>query len=329
MRVGMRQSPSGHGFTDSPTRDVSTAPTSRLGRLTAKPAAYIALTKPRVIELLLVATIPTMLLADRGTVNLPLLFATLFGGWMGAASANTLNCVVDADIDKVMKRTARRPLAREAVPTSHAFVFGALLGVGSFLWLWWAANLLSGILVVATILFYVLVYTMVLKRRTSQNVVWGGAAGCMPALVGWSAVTGTIGWQAIVLFLVIFFWTPPHTWALAMRYKDDYKAAGVPMLPVVATEQVVTRQIVLYTWATVAATAALIPAAGVVYAAVALAAGAWFLLMAHQLYSGVRRGEAVKPLRLFLQSNNYLAVVFIGLAVDSVLGMSTVSDFFS
>jgi heme o synthase len=282
-----------------------------------------------VIELLLVATIPTMLLADRGTVNLPLLFATLFGGWMGAASANTLNCVVDADIDKVMKRTARRPLAREAVPTSHAFVFGALLGVGSFLWLWWAANLLSGILVVATILFYVLVYTMVLKRRTSQNVVWGGAAGCMPALVGWSAVTGTVGWQAIVLFLVIFFWTPPHTWALAMRYKDDYKAAGVPMLPVVATEQVVTRQIVLYTWATVAATAALIPAAGVVYAAVALAAGAWFLLMAHQLYSGVRRGEAVKPLRLFLQSNNYLAVVFIGLAVDSVLGMSTVSDFFS
>jgi protoheme IX farnesyltransferase len=325
----MRQSPSGHGFADSPAADSSPAPTTMPGRLLARAGAYIALTKPRVIELLLVATIPTMLLADRGSVDLPLLFATLFGGWMGAASANTLNCVVDADIDKVMKRTARRPLAREAVPTSHAFVFGTLLGIASFAWLWWAANLLSGVLVVVTILFYVFVYTMGLKRRTSQNVVWGGAAGCMPALVGWSAVTGTVGWQAVVLFLVIFFWTPPHTWALAMRYKDDYAAAGVPMLPVVATEQVVTRQIVIYTWLTVAATAALVPAAGVVYAAVALVAGAWFLLMAHQLYAGVRRGEPVKPLRLFLQSNNYLAVVFIGLAVDSVLGMNTVSQFFS
>nr|WP_229746018.1 heme o synthase [Rhodococcus trifolii] len=307
----------------------TSAPQSRLGQLTAKPLAYIALTKPRVIELLLVATIPTMLLADRGNVNLPLLLATLFGGWMGAASANTLNCVADADIDKLMKRTARRPLARAAVPTSHAFVFGTALGIASFLWLWWAANLLSGLLVVATILFYVFVYTLGLKRRTSQNVVWGGAAGCMPALVGWSAVTGTVGWQAIVLFLVIFFWTPPHTWALAMRYKDDYKAAGVPMLPVVATEKVVTKQIVIYTWLTVAATLALVPATGVVYAAVALVAGAWFLLMAHQLYSGVRRGEPVKPLRLFLQSNNYLSVVFIGLAVDSVLNMGTVASFFS
>lgn len=325
----MRPSPSGHGFTDSPAPEPSTVPTTAARRLLARISAYIALTKPRVIELLLVATIPTMLLASRGSVDLPLLFATLFGGWMGAASANTLNCVVDADIDKVMKRTARRPLAREAVPTSHAFVFGTALGIASFLWLWWAANLLSGLLVVATILFYVFVYTMGLKRRTSQNVVWGGAAGCMPALVGWSAVTGTVGWQAVVLFLVIFFWTPPHTWALAMRYKDDYKAAGVPMLPVVATEQVVTRQIVIYTWLTVAATAALVPAAGLVYASVALVAGAWFLLMAHQLYSGVRRGEPVKPLRLFLQSNNYLAVVFIGLAVDSVLGLTTVSQFFS
>ncbi|MGU3433216.1 heme o synthase [Actinomycetes bacterium M1A6_2h] len=328
MRIGQR--PGGHGFADTSAAAVTTsAPQSRLGRLTAKPLAYIALTKPRVIELLLVATIPTMLLADRGTVNLPLLLATLFGGWMGAASANTLNCVADADIDKLMKRTQRRPLARAAVPTSHAFVFGTALGIGSFMWLWWAANLLSGLLVVATILFYVFVYTLGLKRRTSQNVVWGGAAGCMPALVGWSAVTGTVGWQAIVLFLVIFFWTPPHTWALAMRYKDDYKAAGVPMLPVVATEQVVTKQIVIYTWLTVAATLALVPATGVVYAAVVLVAGAWFLLMAHQLYAGVRRGEPVKPLRLFLQSNNYLAVVFIGLAVDSVLNMGTVASFFS
>jgi len=291
--------------------------------------AYLALTKPRVIELLLVATIPTMLLADRGEVDIRLILVTLFGGWMGAASANTLNCVADADIDKVMKRTAKRPLAREAVPTRNAFVFGLTLGVASFAWLWWQANLLSGALVVLTILFYVFVYTLGLKRRTAQNVVWGGAAGCMPALVGWAAVTGTIGWPAIALFAVIFFWTPPHTWALAMRYKEDYRAAGVPMLPVVASEQTVTKQIVIYTWLTVLATLVLVPATGVIYTAVAVVAGAWFLLMAHQLYSGVRRGESVKPLRLFLQSNNYLAVVFCGLAVDSVLGWDTIGSFFS
>lgn len=330
MRIG--QQPSGHGLGGpAPTDPVpaeGVAPRSSIltKPIFAKPMAYIALTKPRVIELLLVATIPTMLLAQRGTVDIALILSTLFGGWMGAASANTLNCVADADIDKLMKRTERRPLARAAVPTSHAFVFGVALGLGSFAWLWWAANLLSGLLVVGTILFYVFVYTLGLKRRTSQNVVWGGAAGCMPVLVGWSAVTGTIGWQSLVLFAVIFFWTPPHTWALAMRYKEDYKAAGVPMLPVVATEEKVTKQIVVYTWLTVFATIALIPATGVVYAAVAVAAGAWFLLMAHQLYAGVRRGESVKPLKLFLQSNNYLAIVFCGLAVDSVLGWTTVGS---
>ncbi|MFF0544207.1 heme o synthase [Nocardia thailandica] len=328
MRIGHQPGSSdAHGGSSTALADRFTG-TGPVARVLRRPLAYIALTKPRVIELLLVATIPTMLLADRGHVDLRLILVTLFGGWMGAASANTLNCVADADIDKVMKRTARRPLARDAVPTSHAFVFGVALGVVSFAWLWWQANLLSGVLVVATILFYVFVYTKGLKRRTSQNVVWGGAAGCMPALVGWSAVTGTIGWQAIVLFLVIFFWTPPHTWALAMRYKEDYRAAGVPMLPVVATERAVTKQIVVYTWLTVLATLALVPGTGVIYAAVALVAGAWFLLMAHQLYAGVRRGESVKPLRLFLQSNNYLAVVFCGLAVDSVLGWDTVGSFF-
>ena len=158
-----------------------------------------------------------------------------------------------------------------------------------------------------------------LKRRTAQNVVWGGAAGCMPVMIGWSAVTGTIGWQAVVMFAVIFFWTPPHTWALAMKYADDYRAAGVPMLPVVATERQVTNQIAIYSWLTVAATVALIPAAGWLYAAVAVAAGGWFLALAHRLRAGVRRGEAVTPLRLFLQSNNYLAAVFCALAVDSVI----------
>ena len=285
--------------------------------------AYLALTKPRVIELLLVTAIPAMLLAHRGTVNPLLILNTLIGGMLAAAGANTLNCVADADIDKLMKRTARRPLARAAVSTGNALVFGLSLSGGSFFWLWWTTNLLSGLLAVGTIAFYVFVYTLLLKRRTSQNVVWGGAAGCMPVMVGWSAVTGSIGWPAWVMFAIIFFWTPPHTWALAMRYKDDYRAAGVPMLPAVATERQVTRQILVYTWLTVLATLVLGLAAGWLYVSVAVVAGTWFLAMAHQLYAGVRRGEPVKPLRLFLQSNNYLAVVFCALALDSAIALPT------
>ena len=285
--------------------------------------AYLALTKPRVIELLLVTAIPAMLLAHRGSVNPLLILNTLIGGMLAAGGANTLNCVADADIDKKMKRTAQRPLARAAVPTGHALVFGLVLSVASFVWLWWTTNLLSGLLAVGTIAFYVFVYTLLLKRRTSQNVVWGGAAGCMPVMIAWSAVTGTIAWPALVMFAIIFFWTPPHTWALAMRYKDDYKAAGIPMLPAVATERQVTKQILIYTWLTVAATLALALAAGWLYTAVAAVAGVWFLAMAHQLYAGVRRGEPVKPLRLFLQSNNYLAVVFCALALDSALALPT------
>jgi len=288
-------------------------------RIRSNLLGYLALMKPRVIELLLVTTIPAMLLADRGRVDLLLILNTLVGGVLAAGGANTLNCVADADIDKVMKRTAARPLARSVVPRSHALIFGLALSVGSFFWLWWTANLLSAHLAAATIAFYVLVYTLLLKRRTTQNVVWGGAAGCMPVMIGWSAVTGTIGWQALAMFAIIFFWTPPHTWALAMKYKDDYRAAGVPMLPAVATERHVTTQIVVYTWLTVAATLVLIPAAGWLYAVVAVLAGVWFLTLAHRLHAGVRRGEPVKPLKLFLHSNNYLAAVFCALAVDSVI----------
>ena len=293
------------------------------GRVRSAVLGYLALTKPRVVELLLVTTIPAMLLADRGQVDLVLILNTLFGGMLAAGGANALNCFADADIDKVMKRTARRPLARSTVPRSHALVFGLALSVGSFFWLWWTTNLLSAHLAAATIAFYVLVYTLLLKRRTSQNVVWGGAAGCMPVMIGWSAVTGTIGWQALAMFAIIFFWTPPHTWALAMKYKEDYRAAGVPMLPVVATERQVTKQVVIYTWLTVAATLALVPAAGWLYASVAALAGAWFLTLAHRLHAGVLRGDPVKPLRLFLQSNNYLAAVFVALAVDSVIPLPT------
>ncbi|GAC68761.1 heme o synthase [Gordonia soli] len=305
-----------------------TTPETGWRRVRATVLAYIALTKPRVIELLLVATIPVMLQADRGHVDLALIAFTLLGGWLGAASANTLNMVADADIDQKMKRTARRPLARRAVAPRNALVFGILLGVGSFVVLWSAANLLSALLVTATIAFYVGVYTMILKRRTWQNVVWGGAAGCMPTLVGWAAVTGSLSWQPVVLFAVIFFWTPPHTWALAMRYKEDYKAAGVPMLPVIATEQQVTRQMVWYTWATVAASLVLIAATSWIYAGLAVAAGIWFGSRVQKLYRETRRGAEVAPLKVFLQSNEYLAILFCGLAIDAVVNLPLVTSYF-
>ncbi|NMO00476.1 protoheme IX farnesyltransferase [Gordonia sp. TBRC 11910] len=297
-------------------------------RIRGSVLAYIALTKPRVIELLLVATIPVMLQAHRGHVDIGLIAATLVGGWLGAGSANTLNMVADADIDQKMRRTQRRPLARHAVSTRNALIFGIVLAVASFAVLWSAANLLSAVLVMVTIAFYVGVYTLILKRRTSQNVVWGGAAGCMPTLVGWAAVTGSISWQPIVLFAVIFFWTPPHTWALAMRYKEDYKAAGVPMLPVVATEIQVTRQMVFYTWATVVASLVLVWGASWIYAGVALFAGLWFLNRVHKLYRDTKRGEEVAPLKVFLQSNEYLAILFCGLAIDAVVNLPTVGSYF-
>ena len=243
--------------------------------------AYIALTKPKVIELLLVATIPAMLQADRGENNVMLILLTVVGGWMGAAAANTFNMVADSDIDQKMGRTRARPLVRHTVSNRNATVFAWVLTVVSFLWLWLlCGSLLAAGFVMATIAFYIFVYTKFLKRRTHMNIVWGGAAGCMPVVVGWAVVTDHLPaevpdqwWQAIVLFLIIFFWTPPHTWALAMKYKEDYAAAGVPMLPVVRTEVEVTKQIVWYTVLTVLTTFFLIPAAGVIYAITAVVAG--------------------------------------------------------
>jgi protoheme IX farnesyltransferase len=210
--------------------------------------AYLGLTKTRIIEQLLVVTVPAMFLAQRGIPSLWLICATLLGGAAAAASAHALNCVVDADIDKVMKRTARRPLAKGQVAPRNALVFGLVLGASSSVWLGLTTNWLAAALSVAAIAFYVLVYTLLLKRRTAQNIVWGGAAGCMPVVIGWAAVTGTVQWPALVMFGVIFFWTPPHFWALAMRYREDYAAAGVPMLPVVATAVQVSRRILIYSW---------------------------------------------------------------------------------
>jgi protoheme IX farnesyltransferase len=284
-------------------------------------AAYLGLTKTRIIEQLLVVTVPAMFLAQRGVPSVWLVLATLVGGATAAASAHALNCVADADIDVKMKRTARRPLAQGQVPPRHALVFGLALGVLSAVWLAYTTNVLAAALSVAAIAFYVLVYTLLLKRRTSQNIVWGGAAGCMPVVIGWAAVTGTVGWPALVMFAVIFFWTPPHFWALAMRYRDDYAAAGVPMLPVVAPPAQVSRRIVYYSWVMVAATLALLPVTSWIYAAAALLGGAWFLAQAHRLHAAVVAGRTVSSMALFHRSNAYLCGLFVAIAVDAAVGL--------
>jgi len=283
--------------------------------------AYVALTKPRIIELLLITTIPALFAAERRVPDLWLVLSTMLGGTLAAGSANALNCVVDADIDAKMRRTRVRPLARHIVTPRAALIFGVVLGLLSCGFLSLFTTWQAGVLAAVAILFYVFVYSIWLKRRTSQNIVWGGLAGCMPVIIGWSAVTGGIGWPAWVFFGVIFFWTPPHTWALAMRYRDDYAAAGVPMLPVVAPERVVVRQIVLYSWAMVLCSLLLIPASSWIYAAVAVPAGLLFLAAAHLLHVKVLRGEPARPMTLFHLSNLYLTVVSVVWAVDAAVGL--------
>lgn len=303
---------------------------ARLQRSRDTVRAYLGLTKTRIIEQLLVVTVPAMLLAERvaggGRAAAPwsgawLIVATLVGGAMAAASAHALNCVVDADIDALMKRTARRPLAKGQVAPRGALIFGLALGVLSAVWLGLTTNWLAAGLSVAAIAFYVLVYTLLLKRRTSQNIVWGGAAGCMPVVIGWAAVTGTVEWPALVMFGVIFFWTPPHFWALAMRYRDDYAAAGVPMLPVVATPVQVSRRIVAYSWVMGLWTLLLLPVTSWIYATVAVLGGTWFVVMAHRLHAGVAAGHDVAPMKLFHLSNMYLCGLFAAIAVDAVVGL--------
>jgi heme o synthase len=286
--------------------------------------AYVALTKPRIIELLLVTTVPVMFLAAGGAPPLWPVVATLVGGTLAAGSANTLNCVIDRDIDEAMRRTRRRPLPTHSVAPAAALLFGLVLGAVATVWLGVTVNWLSASLALAANLFYVVVYSLVLKRRTAQNIVWGGAAGCFPTLIGWTAVTGSLAWTPVVLFLVVFFWTPPHFWALALRYRDDYAAAKVPMLPVVATERAVTTQIVAYSWVMVALSLLLWPVAGTgwVYLAAAAVLGSAFLVEAYRLYGLARRGVsgvALRPMRLFHWSNTYLALLFVAVALDAVL----------
>jgi protoheme IX farnesyltransferase len=298
---------------------------TRVGRegfgLSRKLRAYLALTKPRVIELLLVTTAPVMFLADRGIPNLWLVLATLIGGALSAGSAGAFNCYIDRDIDRVMKRTSKRPLVTGELSDREALVFAWVIGVASILWLGFFVNWLSAALSLAAILFYVLLYTLVLKRRTSQNIIWGGIAGCFPVLIGWSAVTGTLDWAPVILFTVVFLWTPPHYWPLSMRYRADYASVKIPMLAVVRGRTVVGLQVVLYAWATVACSLLLIPVAhmGILYAAVAVLSGGWFIFESHKLYSmAIRHGE-VKPMRVFHSSITYLTLLFVAVGVDPLI----------
>ncbi|WP_082563557.1 MULTISPECIES: heme o synthase [unclassified Nocardioides] len=287
-------------------------------------AAYVGLTKPRVIELLLLTTVPVMFFADRGVPDLWLVVATVIGGTLSAGSASAFNCVYDRDIDEQMRRTRRRALPRHIVSAGSALLFAVVLAVVSTLVLAVWVNWLSAALSLGANAFYVLVYTILLKRRTTQNIVWGGLAGCFPALIGWTAVTNELAWTPIVLFMVVFFWTPPHTWALALRYREDYANVDVPMLPVVKPAAEVGRQIVLYSWVMVATSLVLWPVAGTgwFYPACAAVLGGVFLVEAHRMWGRTKGTETlslIKPMRLFHTSNLYLSLLFVAVALDPLL----------
>jgi len=293
-------------------------PPNRLRELGKMAGGYIQLTKPRIIELLLITTVPAMILAARGIPSLWRVAATLIGGTVSAGGANTINQYVDRDIDQVMHRTRRRPLPTHRITPRRALWFGIALGAAGFVWLALTVNLLSAVLSTAALLFYVLVYTMWLKRTSPQNIVIGGAAGAAPVLVGWAAVTGRVGWPAVVLFVVVFLWTPPHFWALAMRYEREYAEAGVPMLPVVAGRDATVRQILLYSYLLVASTLVLWPVAhtGWLYPAAAAVLGVLFVRTALHLH---RRRTVSAAMSLFRFSIVYLALLFLAVAVDTVI----------
>jgi protoheme IX farnesyltransferase len=296
----------------------------QLTRVRHVAAAYLGLTKPRIIELLLVTTVPAMFLAAGGVPSLEVVLTTMIGGCLAAASANAINCVLDRDIDERMRRTRRRPLPRHAVGPLGATVFGMILGLAATLWLGFFVNWLSAALALGANAFYIGVYTLWLKRRSPQNIVWGGIAGCFPPLIGWTAVTGSLALTPFVMFLIVFFWTPPHTWALAMRYREDYAAANVPMLPVVRSAPAVARQILMYSMLTVLVSLALWPVAntGWLYPVVALILGIALLWQSALLLARAWRGltdAALQPMRLFHWTNSYLALLFVAAAVDTLV----------
>lgn len=283
--------------------------------------AYVSLTKPRVMELLLVSTVPVMFLAQGGMPDLWLVFATVIGGAMSAGSAASFNMYIDRDMDAQMHRTENRPLVTGEITPRAALIFSWVLAVASTVWLWLTTNWLTTTLSVAAIFFYVVIYTLILKRRTEQNIIWGGIAGCFPVVIGWSAVTEDLAWPAIVLFALVFLWTPAHYWPLSMKYRDDYSGADVPMLGVTRNASQVGLQVILYAWATVACSLLLIPVAGMglVYTASALVFGGWFVYESHRLYDQAVRGSNPRPMRVFHASISYLTLIFLAVAIDPLL----------
>lgn len=283
--------------------------------------AYIALTKPRVLELLLVTTVPVMILAARGLPDLWLVLATVIGGSLSAGSAAAFNMYLDRDIDAHMQRTENRPLVTGEVSPRGALVFAWTLAIVSTAWLWLTTNALAAALSAGAIFFYVVIYTLLLKRRTEQNIVWGGIAGCFPVLIGWSAVTGSLSWAAAILFVLVFLWTPPHYWPLSMKYKRDYDEVDVPMLGSTRDGAQVGLQVILYAWATVACSLLLIPVAGMglVYSVAAFVFGGWFIYESHRLYARAVRGGEPRPMRVFHASITYLTLIFVAIAIDPLL----------
>ncbi|TDB75411.1 heme o synthase [Micromonospora sp. KC723] len=283
-------------------------------------SAYVALTKPRIVELLLVTTVPAMMLADGGMPSLWLVAVVLVGGSLAAGAASVLNCYIDRDIDQLMRRTKRRPLPAHTVSPRNALVFGLVLAVVSTALMAALTNLLAAALTLAAIVYYDLVYTLWLKRTTTANTFWGGACGAAPVLIGWAAVTNSLAPQAWVLFAVVFFWQMPHFYPLAMKYKDDYARAGIPMLPVVASARRVNAEILVFAWLTVLASLVLWPLGmSLVYGVPTLVVGAVFLVEAHRLCRRVTRGQAVKPMRLFHWSTTYLTILFAAVALDALV----------
>jgi protoheme IX farnesyltransferase len=281
-------------------------------------AGYVALTKPRIIELLLVTTVPTMVVAEKGLPSLWLVVATVLGGTFAAGGANAVNMYIDRDIDRLMQRTRNRPLVTGVMSPAAALTFAIALEAVAFVWLWGFVNLLSAVLAVAACLFYVFVYSLWLKRTSKSNIVIGGAAGAVPVLIGWSAVTNSLDWAPVILFAVIFVWTPPHFWALAIRYKDDYAAADVPMLPVVASLRTVSIRILIYTLVLWAVSLVFAPVAGMgaLYLIAAITLGAAFTWFAVGV---VRNPSPARAMRLFGYSITYLTVLFAAMAADELL----------